>query len=182
MDEEQMDEPAEDPRFIPGIYNYCDRWCERCALTSRCRNYAMEEEVFDSPPSRDLDNQAFWDKLHETFETTIEMVEEEIEEMDFDLDEEELQESIREQEEVHEAAQDQPCSRTAKRYVGIVDNWLKLNEGVLGDEGDEPGSRARADIRPPSWPASSNIASPQYSSVSTRVPSMSKKINRLFLR
>jgi len=25
--------------FIEGIYNYCDRWCERCADTDRCRLY-----------------------------------------------------------------------------------------------------------------------------------------------
>jgi hypothetical protein len=28
--------------FIPGVYNYCDRWCERCPFPSRCRVYAME--------------------------------------------------------------------------------------------------------------------------------------------
>jgi hypothetical protein len=26
--------------FILGVYNYCDRWCDRCALASRCRVYA----------------------------------------------------------------------------------------------------------------------------------------------
>jgi hypothetical protein len=31
--------------FIVGIYNYCDRWCERCALTSRCRGFADRAEV-----------------------------------------------------------------------------------------------------------------------------------------
>ena len=29
--------------FIPGIYNYCDRWCERCLYTDRCRTFAMEK-------------------------------------------------------------------------------------------------------------------------------------------
>ncbi len=28
--------------FIPGVFNYCDRWCERCAFSSRCRVYAAE--------------------------------------------------------------------------------------------------------------------------------------------
>jgi len=47
--------------FIVGIYNYCDRWCETCAFTSRCRGFAdlaeMEAEhdphlkpVADAPP------------------------------------------------------------------------------------------------------------------------------------
>ncbi len=47
--------------FIIGIYNYCDRWCETCAFTSRCRVFAdgaeMEAErdpnlkpIADAPP------------------------------------------------------------------------------------------------------------------------------------
>jgi len=47
--------------FIVGIYNYCDRWCETCAFTSRCRSFAdraaVEAEldpnfkaVADAPP------------------------------------------------------------------------------------------------------------------------------------
>ena len=29
---------------IPGIYNYCDYWCERCAFTQRCGTYLMKIE------------------------------------------------------------------------------------------------------------------------------------------
>jgi len=32
-------------RFIPGIHNYCDRWCERCAFSSRCRAFAIEMTI-----------------------------------------------------------------------------------------------------------------------------------------
>ena len=28
--------------FIPGIYNYCDRWCERCSMTTSCLLNALE--------------------------------------------------------------------------------------------------------------------------------------------
>jgi hypothetical protein len=31
--------------FIVGIFNYCDRWCETCAFTSRCRLFADVAEV-----------------------------------------------------------------------------------------------------------------------------------------
>lgn len=31
--------------FIVGIFNYCDRWCERCALTNRCRLFADMAEI-----------------------------------------------------------------------------------------------------------------------------------------
>jgi hypothetical protein len=30
---------AADPNLIPGIYNYCNRRCERCAFTRRCFHY-----------------------------------------------------------------------------------------------------------------------------------------------
>jgi hypothetical protein len=30
---------AKDPNLIPGIYNYCDRSCARCAFTNRCLSY-----------------------------------------------------------------------------------------------------------------------------------------------
>lgn len=31
--------------FIVGIFNYCDRWCERCPLTNRCRVFATLAEM-----------------------------------------------------------------------------------------------------------------------------------------
>ncbi|MBU4310334.1 hypothetical protein L6386_06915 [bacterium] len=31
-------------KFISGIYNYCDRWCERCSLTSKCFLYAKDQK------------------------------------------------------------------------------------------------------------------------------------------
>jgi hypothetical protein len=35
----------DDQGFILSIHNYCDRWCERCPFTSRCRVYAMEMTI-----------------------------------------------------------------------------------------------------------------------------------------
>ena len=37
--------------FIVGIFNYCDRWCEACAFTSRCRVFAdvAESEALLDP-------------------------------------------------------------------------------------------------------------------------------------
>lgn len=45
MGEDGMAAESDEHGFIPGVYNYCDRWCERCAFTSRCRVYAMEMAV-----------------------------------------------------------------------------------------------------------------------------------------
>ncbi|MCU0913470.1 MAG: hypothetical protein MUC88_02770 [Planctomycetes bacterium] len=137
MDEERMDELARDPRFISGIYNYCDRWCERCAFTARCLNYAMGQEVeAEISRARDSESEAFRDNLHETFENARDEVEDQAEETDFDLEEEELQESVRAQAEIDEAAEAQPCSRTAMRYIEVVDQWLQANAGLFDEEGN----------------------------------------------
>jgi len=34
---------AQDPLLIPGVYNYCDRRCERCPFTTRCFTYREEQ-------------------------------------------------------------------------------------------------------------------------------------------
>jgi predicted nucleic acid-binding protein len=31
--------------IIPGIYNHCDTWCERCLFTSRCRSFQIQAEA-----------------------------------------------------------------------------------------------------------------------------------------
>lgn len=42
--------------FILGIYNYCDRWCETCRFTSRCRVFAdgAEHEASANPELKAL--------------------------------------------------------------------------------------------------------------------------------
>ncbi len=41
----------EEKKYISGVYNYCDRWCERCPLSDRCFSYQKELES-------DLDTEA----------------------------------------------------------------------------------------------------------------------------
>jgi hypothetical protein len=48
-------------KFIPGIYNYCDRWCERCTFTSRCRSFVAPGK--NSTETNDIKNKAFWDSV-----------------------------------------------------------------------------------------------------------------------
>lgn len=46
--------------FIIGIYNYCDRWCDRCAFTGRCHVFAacVEHEF-------ELDHGPLTEPMHE---------------------------------------------------------------------------------------------------------------------
>ena len=69
-----LTELATNPDLISGVYNYCDRWCERCPLTSRCLVYATEQEDNDLSENHDLRNEAFWTKLGTIFQETREMI------------------------------------------------------------------------------------------------------------
>jgi hypothetical protein len=59
-------------KFIPGIYNYCDRWCERCSFTTRCRNYESTSKLSPEPP--DINNKAFWDSISANFQKAIKLL------------------------------------------------------------------------------------------------------------
>jgi hypothetical protein len=72
---DRMLELARQEGYIDGIFNYCDRWCERCAFTSKCRNYTFGT---DAP---DPDGPQLWDFLHSVFEATMLMLNEKMEEM-----------------------------------------------------------------------------------------------------
>lgn len=59
MTDDELDaivERANDPSLIPGIYNWCDRRCERCAFSARCFQFRLlraDGEEFDCAPRRD---------------------------------------------------------------------------------------------------------------------------------
>jgi hypothetical protein len=63
-----LTELANNPNLISGIYNYCDRWCERCPLTSRCLVYATEDELSQNNEieNNDIRNAEFWHTISDT--------------------------------------------------------------------------------------------------------------------
>ena len=65
------------PKHIAGIYNYCDRWCERCAFTSKCSVFERTGNL--SAEQNDISNKTFWDNLSQTFSETITMLQQEAE-------------------------------------------------------------------------------------------------------
>jgi hypothetical protein len=145
-------ELARDPRFIPGVYNYCDRWCQRCPLSNRCLNYAMEKERDDGDPaSCDLANEKFWQKLHETFQETIQMVREDAKARGIDLDDPTLRAEVIAQEraERRRAAKNRPLARAAMAYVTAADRWLDGGKPLLAAKLEELKTQARLDIGDP---------------------------------
>ncbi len=68
--------------FIPSIYNYCDRWCERCDYTGQCRLFSVELNRKEKWPEGNND---ITKELHKSFAETIKMIEEYSEKFGIDI-------------------------------------------------------------------------------------------------
>ena len=131
MDKDLLKKLAGEERFIPGIYNYCDRWCERCPQTSHCLNFACSEEEFADPETRDFENEAFWEKLSESFRTALELLKDAADEHGIDLESLEAGPSDEELERKDEMAKSHEVCRAAKVYSDIVQDWFASPANLL---------------------------------------------------
>lgn len=146
MDKEYIKKLAENPNFISNIYSYCDRWCERCPFTSRCMNFALGEEQFADPQARDINNQAFWQKLTEMFQITLDMLKEIAEKEGIDLGSLDSETKAEQGRLNQESAKNHECYYAAKVYGETVDNWFDSAKDVFKKKVDELNTKARLEI------------------------------------
>ena len=146
MNKEDLKNLAENPNFISGIYNYCDRWCERCPFTSRCMVFAMDEQQPDNPAAHDLNSEAFWQAMNDTLRVTLEMLHEMAEEQGIDLDALDVEADVEEQRRIEEAARNHECARAAEVYANMVDAWFESAEDLFAEKEDELNLRVRVGI------------------------------------
>ncbi|HKG78429.1 MAG TPA: hypothetical protein VKA78_03405, partial [Pyrinomonadaceae bacterium] len=115
---------ASNPDLISGIYNYCDRWCERCPLTTRCLVYATEQEDNDPPESRDIHNEAFWRKLGSIFLETREMIVEWAKDAGVDLAET-IEEDEARSHRKRQLIDNHPLAKSGKSYANAASDWFR---------------------------------------------------------
>lgn len=130
MDKDLLLEMARNPELIPGIYNYCNRWCERCIFTSRCLQFQMEqeEERFKTPSKSLEENAAFVEKITHSLSLVRELVEDFAEREGIDLDALDLEDVMEEQDKTLEDAHNHVCSQAALDYAKKAGQWLDAAE------------------------------------------------------
>ncbi|MEI8187251.1 MAG: hypothetical protein WCG19_11220 [Chlorobiaceae bacterium] len=126
------------PDLIPGIYNYCDRWCERCAYTSRCLQFQIESEESKSSDSLsdfDVLNAGFWEDMGDALVKAMRLIREiaakegiDPEDLDKETAYSELCESF------HRNAREHPCASAALVYSGMVNEWFAALDDVEAEE------------------------------------------------
>ena len=153
MDMDDLDRLAGDPRMIPGIYNYCDRWCERCPYTSRCLSYAhgrvieaefaARKQADEQPgePRSDDEKAVFWQqmdaKTDEAADAAAPLADGDDEgwlgptDFDEEADQEEFEEFQREERRRDEEARRHPAARAAWLYMRRVERWHKQHDPLI---------------------------------------------------
>ena len=136
MDKEELLKLTKDPKYIPGIYNYCDRWCERCQFTSRCLNCTLVEEQFGDLQENDELNEAFWQRFSEMLQNTLAMVKEMAKEEGFDIDSIDIENNFNKETTIQKKSLADLISHTSKNYAKSVDDWFNSNEHLFYEKED----------------------------------------------
>jgi hypothetical protein len=129
-----LTELANNPDLIDGIYNYCDRWCERCPFTSRCLVYATETEEEVSLKEQDVANAAFWRELDPVFQETLALIPEWAKASGFDLTS--LPDTSRKRK--RPQVDNHPLAVTAKKYANSASDWFRQ---VDAEQTSDPSSQ-----------------------------------------
>lgn len=114
----------ESENFISGIYNFCDRWCEKCELSHRCKLFADEQE--DLKEIKNTDD--FIGIISKSFQKTIELLQDFATQRGIDLGE-----MLREEDAVYEKItsfkliKKQPEVDASIRYSKKIEQFLKKN-------------------------------------------------------
>lgn len=129
--------------FISGIYNYCDRWCERCPLTTRCLVYATEQadEMSADPEAHDINSAKFWSRMESIFQEAHDMILELAEEAGLDRETFEAEVDLVDREQHRQDAKQHELSLSARRYAEMVERWFTeefpVEESVHDDTNGE---------------------------------------------
>jgi len=120
---------------IDFISSYCDRWCERCAFTSRCSAYAVDiatamcdgdwkaglELAIGTPPPEDEEKRA----RREDYSAGL-------------PSEEELERYVREREARDKRLDESPVTTGAMKVTLLATTWLAANRAQVVPAGDQP--------------------------------------------
>lgn len=125
MDKDELIKRAQEPQYIPGIYNYCDRWCKRCPFTSRCLNYFLEEDQNSPLVEIDAANERFWERIKDSFQLAFSLIEDLAKEEGVELESIEIDEDEELDNKVN------LLTHISMNYAHMVDEWLKNNQNIL---------------------------------------------------
>lgn len=119
-------------KFISGIYNYCDRWCERCSLSSRCLLSSREKKRLDEHRKKredPYDWKIVMKDVEEDLKEALVLIRKAAKERGIDL------ETVPEMEYEPPDPHRHPLFRTAEKYQKLAYKFLKKFRQIIQEEG-----------------------------------------------
>ncbi|MBU0764183.1 MAG: hypothetical protein KJ607_05045 [Bacteroidetes bacterium] len=118
-----------DENDIPGIYNYCDRWCEKCAFTGRCTNYAMSDELFDDEDITDDAESETKEVNLMMHETSQELLQEQ--KKDIETERKDVEDIISRRDPEELKIKNHPVAKVSYQYGMDVFDWMKAKSAQI---------------------------------------------------
>jgi len=130
---DEMLKMAKSGKFEPGIYNFCDRWCEKCPDRERCFLYAQEvqRKIKHLVSGEDPDDwETVFSDIRHNFAITKRLLERGLREQGLDPNRV-LKEEIKNwDDDVHCRYDNQPCLIKAREYAKKTSEFLqKFHQG-----------------------------------------------------
>lgn len=94
-------------------------------------NFELSEADSDDPESRDINNKKFWEKINKSFETALELLDEEAERLGIDLDNLVDDETEKAHNKAFEESEKHPLVASARNYADKADRWFEENEDLI---------------------------------------------------
>ncbi len=112
-------------QYINGIFNYCDRWCERCPMASDCGNYAPYFKGGSAGLlKRDKKNRLFWNRVDGKTAAVLEFTEKEAKKREVDVSDIEIIDARKKFDLFQGEAKTNEVLRAGRKYEDQVDDWF----------------------------------------------------------
>ena len=127
-----MNTKGEEGKYIPGIFNYCDRWCERCPFSKQCQNFQIQSDIDFNDENYNLN--AFAALVQRNLKDAVDMLEKIAKETGVDWQE------VKKGAESHAyipppfTTAQKTIQSLSKQYYKKAQFWLESNEDLIKEK------------------------------------------------
>lgn len=133
MDKNKLLELTKSGEFISGIFNYCDRWCEKCSYTNKCLNYHMLNERLAKRQNKEEDSaEDMLNDVRESFALAHEIINDYMEKENIKLDTKELYEIGKREKQIFNKVNRNKIIIESKNYFKLVLAFFKQYSFYFG--------------------------------------------------
>ena len=132
MDRKKFGRIIRNPRHIASVFNYCDRWCERCPLTLRCSVFAVGEQFDHDHGPHNRTQEDLWPRLETARDLARQLLAQHADHPGVGLGKDPLFKSFDRPVDAHR------LGAAVKRYSEFTHNFVQAHEAALSSRPPAP--------------------------------------------